>query len=81
MMDQPAAGPDMKPHIVAFGCDPVDIARRNPHQPGSVRRPEFLEERRHVGAVARGILLVAMLEMEPGAIERGDQPRRLDRLH
>ena len=81
MVDQPAARADVEPHIIALGRDPVDVARGDPHQARAVRRPEFLEERPTASALSAPPPRLRWRDVEPGAVERLGEPRRLDRLH
>ena len=78
MVDEPAALPDMEPHIIAFGRHAVDVARGNSHQPRQIGCPEFLEPRRRPGG--RGGRAAA-IDVQPGAVDRTLQAQRVDRLH
>ena len=67
MVDEPAAAPDVEPHVIALGRHPVDILGRDPHQSRQVGSPEFLEPLRiPLFLVAR----LATLEVGSRAFDR-----------
>ncbi len=78
VVDQPAATPDVEPHVITLGRDPVDVARRDPDQPD---KSEAQNSSSHCDEREAAPVSVRLFEIASSPVERALQPSRIDRLH